>query len=294
MKPKTLTFLLLTVIVMASVACGVKVPDIDHSLNQRVEEQVLGISCIESIRKNKAISDTTYDGDLVSGWSFGLKHPNGFMLHGCQIVSSDDGYPTRDGKYSFRFEVRDGDCNSNDGWNDCETDRSRHELTQSAGSHQQELQYEGDEYWYKWSVLMPKKPLKQGKSISFIGQFNSNNSARFYIEDFAKGIGYTFNDVDYNVLEQDILLKNKHARAQWIDIEINALWSSTDQGFIEIYINEELTRTIKGPNMEGANRIYFDFGIYNAFISQCNCKKMPTQVVYLDAIRRGASRLDVQ
>ena len=96
------------------------------------------------------------------------------------------------------------------------------------------------------------------------------------------------------MLEQNILIKNEHVRFRWTDIEIHALWASTDEGFIKIYVNEELTRTVEGPNMEGANRIYFDFGIYNAFLSQCDCKNMPTQVVYFDGIRRGASRLDVQ
>jgi len=253
-----------------------------------------GVSCTEFIRVNKAISTDAYEGDLVSGWEFGLKHSNGFMSHGCQIVSSDDGYPTRDGKYSLRFEVRDGDCNSNEGRNDCETDRSRHELTQ-VDNHKkgQDFQYEGDEYWYKWSMLMPDKPIKQGEAISFIGQFNSDNAARFYMEDFSKGVGYRFNDVDYNILEQNVLIKNEHVRSVWTDIEIHALWSSTDYGFIKIYVNEELTGTVKGPNMEGANRIWFDFGIYNAFLSRCDCKKMPTQVVYFDGIRRGASRMDV-
>ena len=209
-----------------------------------------GVSCTEFIRVNKVISTDAYEGDLVSGWEFGLKHSNGFMSHGCQIVSSDDGYPTRDGKYSLRFEVRDGDCNSNEGWNDCETDRSRHELTQG-GNHLQDHQYEGNEYWYKWSVLMPDRPIKQGKAISFIGQFNSDNGARFYMEDFSKGVGYRFNDVDYNILEQNVLIKNEHVRSVWTDIEIHALWASTDDGFIKIYVNEELTRTVKGPNMEG-------------------------------------------
>ena len=316
-------------------ACGVSTADVDATVEARLEKQLAeivntatpvpptstpapeptatpkivikeveldgatetsnGVSCTEFIRVNKVISTDAYEGDLVSGWEFGLKHSNGFMSHGCQIVSSDDGYPTRDGKYSLRFEVRDGDCNSNEGWNDCETDRSRHELTQVDTQRKgQDFQYEGDEYWYKWSVLMPDKPIKQGEAISFIGQFNSDNAARFYMEDFSKGVGYRFNDVDYNILEQNVLIKNEHVRSVWTDIEIHALWASTDDGFIKIYVNEELTRTVKGPNMEGANRVWFDFGIYNAFLSRCDCKKMPTQVVYFDEIRRGESRMDIQ
>ena len=290
MKITLIRLILFPTILLLVLACQSEKRDVVLDV---VAEIPNGVACTEIIRANKVISDVTYEDDLVSGWEFQLKHPNGFMPHGCQVVSSDDGYPTRDGKYSLRFEVRDGDCNSNQGWNDCETDRSRHELTQ-AGDHLKDHQYEGDEFWYKWSMLMPDNPIKRGNSISFIGQFNSDNSGRFYMEDFPKGVGYRFNDVDYNILEQNILIKNKHVRSRWTDIEIHALWASTDEGFIKIYVNEELTRTVKGPNMEGANRIFFDFGIYNAFLSRCDCKNMPTQVVYFDGIRRGASRLDVQ
>ena len=282
-----------TAILLILLACQSENQDVVLNIVTEIPDEATGATCAEIIRGKEAISDTTYNGDLVSGWEFTLKHSNGFMPHGCQIVSSDDGYPTRDGKFSLRFEVRDGDCNSNQGWNDCETDRSRHELTQG-GNHLQDHQYEGNEYWYKWSVLMPDRPIKQGKAIAFIGQFNSDNAARFYIEDFSKGVGYRFNDVDYNILEQNILIKNKYVRSQWTDIEIHALWTSTEEGFIKIYVNEDLTRTVKGPNMDGTERIYFDFGIYNAFLSKCDCEKMPTQVVYFDGIRRGGTRLDVQ
>ena len=39
--------------------------------------------------------------------------------------------------------------------------------------------------------------------------------------------------------------------------------------------------------------IYFDFGIYNAFISECACDGMPSQIAYFDDIRRGVSREEV-
>ena len=46
---------------------------------------------------------------------------------------------------------------------------------------------------------MPAVPIKKGKAISFLGQFHSDNAARFYVEDFSKGIGFRFNDEGYDI-----------------------------------------------------------------------------------------------
>ena len=163
-----------------------------------------GVSCLEVIENAGSISDLTHGGDLVAGWEFDIKHNLGFADHGCEIVSSRDGHPTRTGLYSLRFEVREGDCNANEGWDDCSTDRSRHELTQIPRN--KDHQYEGDEYWYNWSILLPDKPLKTGNAISFVGQFNSDNAARFYMEDFSKGLGFRFNDETYKIIQQGVKL----------------------------------------------------------------------------------------
>ena len=70
---------------------------------------------------------------------------------------------------------------------------------------------------------------------------------------------------------------------------MHVVWSVSQDGLIEIYINGDLLETLTGPNMDGATRTTFDFGIYNAFISDCHCEAMPTQVVYYDVVRRGST-----
>ena len=145
MSNMRITLVFFTAILLILLACQSEKQDKLLDVVTEIPDGSNGVPCVESIHGKKVISDTNYGGDLVSGWEFTLKHSNGFMQHGCQIVSASDGYPTRDGNYSLRFEVRDGDCNSNEGWNDCKTDRSRHELTQ-AGNHLEDHQYEGNEY----------------------------------------------------------------------------------------------------------------------------------------------------
>jgi hypothetical protein len=248
---------------------------------------LIGTPCTSPM--GPTLGDDTLGGDLVQGWAFTTKHEVGFADHGCLRVSASDGYPTRSGSHSLRFEVRSGDCNANSGWDDCTTDRSRHELTQS-DLHQ----YDGDEYWYTWSVLLPESPLKQGDSITFLGQFNSDNAARFYIEDFPTGLGFRFNDRNYEFIGRDVLIANEHVRGVWTDILIHAIWSTVDNGLIEIHINGDLVKTLIGPNMDGATLVTFDFGIYNAFISDCECEVMPTQVAYFDEIHRGQTRQEVE
>jgi hypothetical protein len=246
---------------------------------------------------NGALLPGTHGGDLVSGWAFEMKQPAGFKDHGCQVVSSP--HPVRQGQYSFRFEVRDGDCNSNDGWDDCTTDRSRHELSQS---WRPEAVYgedmypnkAGDDFWYGWSMWLPPKSLQQGKTSTFIGQFNSDNSARFYLRDFKNGFGYTFNDRNYDLIAQDTVAPNPDVRGHWVDVMMHVVWSEGDTGRIELYLDGELTKTLTGPNMDGATRTTFDFGIYNAFISKCRCDVMLTQHMYFDELRRGTTRQDVE
>ena len=114
------------------------------------------------------------------------------------------------------------------------------------------------------------------------------------MEDFSKGLGFRFNDETYKIIQQGVLVSNDQVRSQWTDILVHALWSSSDTGFLQIFINGDLKKTIFGPNMAGATAMYFDFGIYNAFISECKCKSMPNQVVYFDDIRRGLTRAEVE
>ncbi|MEC7915336.1 MAG: heparin lyase I family protein [Actinomycetota bacterium] len=277
-------------------AMGVPLPDGTpcHELYEPARQQ----------DSNGALLPGTHDGDLLSGWAFEMKQPTGFKDHGCQIVTAP--HPVRNGSYSFRFEVRDGDCNSYDGgWDDCTNDRSRHELSQTwrpEAVYGQDLypNRAGDEFWYSWSMWLPPKSLQQGKTSTFIGQFNSDNSARFYLRDFGQGqqpkdgFGYVFNDRNYDLISQDILASNPGIRGRWVDIMMHVIWSEGDTGLIELYIDGDITEILTGPNMDGATRTTFDFGIYNAFISKCRCDVMLTQHMYFDEIRRGTTREDVE
>ena len=232
----------------------------------------------------------TYSSDVVRGdWQFDRLHKNGYQDYGCQIVSSDNGHPVRSGSESIRFELRDGDCNSSDTFDDCANDRSRHELTQTGG------QFEGEEFWYHYSIYVPPLSLKSGQAIVFMGQFQqSNGVAPLMFEDFTGGYGIRQNDANYNWLFRGVLWPNASFRNQWTDVLMHIKWSSGSDGFIKIYFNGVLTKQLIGANIQSAQSTIFHFGIYNAFISLCNCVAMPTQIVYFDEIRKGRTRDSVE
>ena len=237
------------------------------------------------------ICGDTYSTDVIEGWKFDRLHKNGFKDHGCQIVSSSDGFPVRSGSQSIRFEIQDGDCSSSDTYDDCANDRSRHELTQvDAG------QVDGEEYWYHFSIYAPSTNLVSGAEVVFLGQFQQDPSgvAPFMFEAFDDGYGFRQNDKDYNIIFQEALRDNSLFKGQWTDVLMHIKWSSGSDGFVKVYFNGTLTKELTGDNMQNSETTLFHFGIYNAFISQCNCSQMPNQIFYFDEIRIGTTRASVE
>ena len=236
-------------------------------------EKLSGTNC-------KSLDFKNYENnDIWKNVKHQLKHNNGYKDHGCTIVNNSDNFPVRSGELSLRFETKDGDCNSNQGWDDCTTDRSRHELTEWIDKEINN----GDEIFYAYSIFF-NNPLYTKNTATFLGQINTDNSARFYIRAFDKGLGYMFNDKDYEVLESDVFLKWEEATNTWIDIGLHIKFSTSDDGFIKLYINNQLIKQLDGKNFDGVTSVHLDFGIYNAFVSRCDCEEYPTKVVYFDEI----------
>ena len=245
---------------------------------------------IYALAADGEICGVTYSSDVVRGdWQFDRLHKNGYQDYGCQIVNSNNGHPVRSGSQSIRFEVRDGDCGSSDTFDDCANDRSRHELSQT------NAQAEGEEFWYHYSIYVPEISLLSGQEVVFLGQFQqSNGVAPLMFEDFTSGYGIRQNDANYNWLFRGMLWLNSTFRNRWTDVLMHIKWSSGSDGFIKIYFNNALTKELTGANIQSNQSTIFHFGIYNAFISLCNCVEMPTQIVYFDEIRKGTTRESVE
>ena len=133
--------------------------------------------------------------DVVSGGKF-KKSLTGkyYKKYGMEVVNKSDGHPVRSGEKSIRFELRAGDCgkDKDGGWNDCKTNRERHELS---GRYR----VSKGESWYAWSIYMPED-FKNVDPVSVIlGQFHQekkhviwmfkNKRGGYWIENYVPEIG---------------------------------------------------------------------------------------------------------
>ena len=211
-----------------------------------------------------------------------------YKKYGMQVVDKKDGHPVRAGEKSIRFEVRPGDCGYNDTWNDCDTDRERHELSGKRMS--------GGEWWYSWSIYLPKDFINVHPTKVALGQFHQEKEHvawMFQNQSFSSRGGYWVdNQVPGYTRTLDQILTQDEMIDKWNDILVNVKWSKKDDGFFKVWLNNKLVYSYKGSTKTTA-KVYFKFGIYRSYLSQWiyssrNKKKekgVPAQVVYFDEVR---------
>jgi hypothetical protein len=263
-------------------------PCTDLSLYSLWDDSGVG-NLIDATTVADVFADYADPSDVVGDWDFVRKHDEGWEDYGCTIVTADAGYPTRTGNHSLRFEIRDGDCtwwseqSVPNGFDDCENDRARFELAERGGTNA------GVSMWYGYSVYMDTdiKVGTNNDTITFLGQFKSDLNY-FSGEAFPNGFGYRIQDHTSDIaVQRDVV----DGTGVWVDVAIYHEWSPTDDGLIDVYINGVQQQSYEGQNSDGGSNS-FHFGIYNSFVSKCDCV-MPTQVVYFDNIVRGNSLAEV-
>ncbi|MDB9958439.1 polysaccharide lyase [Oceanospirillaceae bacterium] len=193
--------------------------------------------------------------------------------YGLQVVDKKDGHPVRAGSKSMRFELRDGDCNNPPppNWNDCKSDRERFELSGRDMS-------DGEEGWFAWSLFIPKDYENIETGANDLGQFNLEPG-----EDPDPCCVFTINKKKSGyVLEMNVLKSNKWTHqsialnlsdeqmsGNWSDFIINFKWSKKDDGFIKLWLNNELVYERSGQNFSKDTKFtYFKFGIYRSALSR--------------------------
>ena len=136
-----------------------------------------------------------------------------FKKYGVCIVEKSQGYPTRLGNQSLRFEVKPGDCGYNKIWSDCKTDRERHELR---GEN-----HNDGEYWYVWSIYLPKNFINVYPTKLAMGQFHQDKGHVVWMFQNSSGGYHIDNQVNgYTQYEMEIL-ESKDMIGKWNDIIIN-------------------------------------------------------------------------
>lgn len=239
-----------------------------------------GEKCTSSFSKSFSISS-----DVGFGNKYIKSLSNNFKKYGVCIVEKYKGHPTRLGQQSLRFEVKPGDCGYNNGWNDCKKDRERHEL--SGDKH------EDSEYWYAWSIYLPKDFKNVFPTKLSMGQFHQskghvvwmfqNSSGGYHIDNQVKG----YTQYEMEVLEAKDMFEN------WNDILVNANWTHTNKGFFKVWVNGKLVLNHSGQTKKEGKKVYQKFGIYRSYIERFKkynkTDKVPAQVVYFDEVRTTKS-----
>jgi len=222
---------------------------------------------------------------------------NSTTPHGYQIVSDPTGSAPL--KMVERFEVRSGECSGGDCSIEGQTgsrvgSRERSEISTDRNN------YSNSEYWYGWSIFVPKDHINVWPVNVTLGQFynidgaiDSPTCSSFMFQNSAgwgalRG-GLTI-DRHHRCATQEYvtILTDKELLGNWNKIEVHAKWSNLDDGFFEVYANGILKYSFKGKTTEG-NGIYFKYGVYRSWVKRY-LAPVPTQVVLYANVKRAKTR----
>lgn len=229
--------------------------------------------------------------DVFNGAKFTNTNTYGNKPYGALIVNKNNGYPVYDGNESLRFEVRDGDCGWNDGFSDCQTDRSRSEI------HSTEFEnYNLNKIvTYVTHVYIPNQTKFRPSGINNLLVMNQVN--------YSDSLGKVFGALSYLVMENNnTLLIRTHKKFTWIGLKDYVItntpydkWitlkyeikmSDNEDGYIKVYANEKLLVYENRPTIPSKTGILnLKLGIYNSLRSSAT-ESYPTQIMYVDGISK--------
>ncbi|MRI33106.1 hypothetical protein EOPP23_08935 [Endozoicomonas sp. OPT23] len=186
------------------------------------------------------------------------------------------------------FDVRPGDCSSNSGWNDCEKDRERSELTEVDKDN-----YPGNEYWYGWSIYFPESYPNVYPTKVALGQFHQYQSHPAWMFQNSSGGYHLDNHIPSNTKKDYLLIDESELRGKWHRIEVHVRWTKDDKGFFSVWVNGEKKVDYHGATMT-AQRVYFKYGVYRSFMSRYknanNANFVPAQTAYFSNVKRSDDR----
>ena len=260
----------------------------------------------KSISLANSFSIDENDKLLIETLNSGFKFHKNFMnqnKHNFNYIK--DSSKARAGDYYQRFELRNGDCFSDENWNDCDNDRQRIELSSRPN------QSVTGQHCYGYSLKLSDDFTDIRKVSTTLGQIhqhggpsgNANNLSSFppLIQiDARKGSLYLnwhqLSGSKDNVIDESKyynLKSLKSMRGVWTDISICLDFENKR---IDAWIDgENKIKILKSPIFFEPKSIYFKHGIYQSFISAYTLfkGKTPTQVVFYDEVRRGNSIQEV-
>ena len=258
------------------------------------------------------VSETFTDDD----GNFGLKVPShsGYEKHMNYMGQNEHNYSyisdksfARRGNFYQKFELRDGDCFGSDGWNDCEKNRERVELSSKPQQKPEGIQC------FAYSIKLDKDFRDIHPTNTDLGQVHQKggpsgtagglasfppliqigaDKGRFYFG-WHELSGSASNVID--IRKDYDLMSLDEMKDKWTDVSFCLNYKDKR---MDVWINGiKKHEILKSPISFIPEETYFKYGIYRSFISRFKKQekmfgrdgKLPTQIVFYDEIRRGSS-----
>lgn len=248
--------------------------------------------------------------------------PDGYVRnltpHSHGVRFSTGAEPVRAGRISERYELRHGDC----GGDDCRNPRFRSEIRQSPARTRARI---GQDIWYGWSFYNENVRSYPGRTslMTVFGQWkmggsnppniklvqvghreayrngNPNHDVVIQMDDASEGLGWG-RAGNWGIVCR--LFSIEQARGRWTDIVLNTNFSTSEDGYLRVWINGEQRCDYAGPVVVTTDRSLYPGpnhrrGIYVSFTKRWQEQQpdtpYPTQIVYYDEFRVGRSRDEV-
>ena len=234
------------------------------------------ISCVDNL-----------NADVFGNLPVGTTHPINAKSYGCLIVNKNENFPIFNGSQTSRFEVRNGDCSGNSGFNDCINDRRRHEINETNLTN-----LIGKTVVYQTYLYIPtqKRFRPAGNNLLVLSQVNFSDNINF------GALSYIVMGENNNLFIQthkgftwdpnkQVTITNS-PYDKWISIRYETKLSSGVDGNFKVYVNDQLLINEDRATLPTDNSyLGLRLGIYNSFISSAK-EPYDTQVLYVDGVSK--------
>ena len=231
-----------------------------------------------------------------SGWEQLSNTMTGISSHNFQYLN--DSTKSRRGSHYQLFELRDGDCGSYVGWDDCANDRERVEFTASP------LPPVGKQCM-AFSIMLDENFTLGSFNQTALAQIQQRGGPTGFMEGFKSNPGVLmfhaqegYYDFDWlylhgsrtDIKQTDLkfrLLSLNDMKGKWTDISFCLDFTKNN---MSLWVDGKRKFDINQPptGLHMPESIFFKYGIYQSFVSK-HSGSTPTQIVYYDEIRRGSS-----
>lgn len=225
--------------------------------------------------------------DVFGNLTLATTHPINAKSYGCLIVNKNENFPVFDGSQSSRFEVRNGDCSGNSGFNDCLNDRRRHEINETSLF---KLICKTIVYQTYLYIPTQKRLRPAGNNLLVLSQINFSDNINFgalsYIVMGEKNNLFIQTHKGFTWEPNKQITISTSPYDKWISIRYEIKLSSGLDGNFKIYVDNQLLVNEDRATLPTDNSyLSLRLGIYNSFISAAK-EAFETQILYVDGISR--------